>query len=148
MSNNYGVVEVIHKPTGEKRLIKWDRFHPDIHKQIGEVRSQDYALVYGQPVHIQIDDIGVALASAAKKQEEAAKQMAEKVEAAAVKEVAAPEKTVDSEDIQAEPEADDLEKLPMAQVRKMAKAKGIKYLPTDKRKDLVAKIKDTNISNP
>lgn len=144
-SNDYGVVEVIYKPTGEKRLIKWDRFNPELHKQVGEVFSKDYALVYNQPVHIQVDDVGKALAMAAKKQDEAAKVMAAKVEEAAKKEVALPENTVDSEVEQTEP---DYSAMKMPEVRAAAKAKGIKFLPTDKKSEIVAKIKDSQSPNP
>lgn len=146
MSNDYGVVEVIHKPTGEKRLIKWDRFDPNIHKKIGDIHSKEYALVYGQPVRSQGDSIGIALASAKKIQEEKAEQMAAAVEAATKKEIAETPKTEDTEDT--ERTASELEKLPMSTVRRMAKDKGIAFLPTDKRKDIVAKIKDTNNANP
>lgn len=144
-SNDYGVVEVIYKPTGEKRLIKWDRFNPELHKQVGDVFSKEYALVYNQPVHIQIDDVGKAIATAAKKQDEAAKVMAAKVEEAAKKEVALPENTVDSEVEQTEP---DYSAMKMPEVRAAAKAKGIKFLPTDKKSEIVAKIKDSQSPNP
>jgi hypothetical protein len=129
MSREYHVLEVVYLPTGETRLIKADRFHPDIHKKTGREFNREYALAYGQPVHTQTTDLGVALAFFDKNKEE--------------KKVAIVEEKKDNKNI----EAKSFDKMSFAEIRKVATEKGVAYVPTDKKSDLLAKIKDANSTN-
>jgi hypothetical protein len=140
MAKHYGVVEVVYKPTGEKRLIKWDRFNPELHKKVGDVFSSEYAMDYDKPVHTQVDLVSKAVAEGEAKRD---KKIAEKLVAEK------PEKVDNDFDAGVELDEESLGKLKFFQLRKYATHRGIQVEQKDKKAEVMAKIRDkSNISNP
>ena len=148
MSNTYGVVEVILRETGEKRLIKWSRFNPEIHKQIGDIHEKEYTMVYNQPVHLQLDDLGKTLAKVqAEKEQKAALEQndnsAIKLENNVVENKEEIEENVF--DASVELPIEEVEKLKIFQLRAYAKHRGIKVSNKSTKIDLMAQVRSLPI---
>lgn len=154
MTREYGVVEVIHKPTGEKRLIKWDRFNPEIHKQIGDIHSKEHAMYYDKPVHLQSDAVGMAVVAGQVKAEELEAAQAEAKQDMNTAEVAPESTPVEAESVEVEEEKPDnvfdasvelpieeVEKLKMFQLRQYVKHRGIEVTPKSTKIDLLAQVR-------
>jgi hypothetical protein len=113
-----GVLKVWHKVRQVEMWIKDFAFDESIHEKRGEIVSRE----------TMMEELG----------KEKLKNSLE-----------TEQKPVDSDDEQPENQENfEYDKLKMTEVRALAKEKGIKFLPTDKKADILAKIKDTNVSNP
>lgn len=127
-------MEVIHRPTGEKRWIKASRFNPEFHIKPDNCKfsSSEREVINGKT----IGDTGIIdLSALAKKPEPVVEPV---VEAPAEPE---PDILDDVEVDAVVNETDDLESLPFAKIKQLAKAKGVKALPTLKKIELIALIR-------
>lgn len=62
MSKEYGAIEVKLKSTGERAVIKFVRFNPELHEKVGDPFTMYGALDYNKPVNIQTNDLAGAIA--------------------------------------------------------------------------------------
>lgn len=129
-------MEVIHKPTGEKRWIKASRFNPEFHiKPDGCKFNAVERIVKIEPRSGIIDLSGLG-----QKKEEP------KVEPVLPQEEVQEEKDI-LDDVKVDEvvnETDDLESLPMPKIRQLCKAKGLKATPTMKKIELIAMLRQAD----
>lgn len=153
----YGIVEVLNKLTGEKQMIKWARFNPEIHKQIGDVMEAD-RMDYSAPVNIQLDPIADAVLAGKKKaeQEAEAKKVAEAIHPEMIEEVLLEEGVEKSSEIVDEEEEkeentfdetidrsiEELEQVSRQQLMKYLSHRGQKPSFKSTKQDLLAQVRE------
>lgn len=137
MSNTFGAIEVIHKPTGERRLIKFDRFNPEIHKQLGDPFTMDRKYDYNKPIDVQLDPIANAVYDGEKRRERAQKEQEEKIVEKQEEIVETIEET--SNDLVLTIE--EIEKLSWPQLKSYAKRNLDNFDPKFKKVDLIAQLR-------
>lgn len=121
----YLTMEVIHKPTGEKRWIVCERFNPALHEKFaGGKFGSNETVVRVSPGPNVLD-----LSYLSKKIEKI-----EEPEAIA-------EPPVEEPKLEVSEEEKSLESLTMSKIRGIAKEKGIKFLPSTKKIELIALIR-------
>ncbi len=121
MADDYKIMKVWHKERQAEMWIKDFAFNPEIHKKLSELFPKDHIYT------VQMEALNAKLK----------------------KSLESEQKPVHSEPVQQETaETPDYEKMKMPDLRALAKSLGIKTQFTDKKTDILAKIKDTNATNP
>lgn len=136
------VMEVIHKPTGEKRWIKASRFNPEFHIKPENCKFDGRERLVNVVPRSQVIDLS---GLGQKKELKEDPKVDEVVHTTASADVAAglPEKDIlDDEKVdEVVNVTDDIESLPMFKIRQLAKSKGVKSTPTTKKVELIALIR-------